>query len=99
MTGLAEGGPLIASHIKPWASSSDTEKIEGFNGLLLSPHIDYLFDAGLISFGDDGELLISKSLDPQILRTWNLPTQLNVGAFRPEQTKYLSYHRGKIFIK
>ena len=43
---------LIASHIKPWRDSTATEKLDGNNGLLLSPHIDKLFDIGYITFAD-----------------------------------------------
>jgi hypothetical protein len=53
---------LRASHIKPWAKSSDPERLDPFNGLLLSPNLDLLFDRGLISFEDDGTLLFSSSL-------------------------------------
>lgn len=49
---------LIASHIKPWAESSEIEKMEEDNGILLSVHIDALFDKGLISFSPDtGEII------------------------------------------
>jgi hypothetical protein len=46
---------LWASHIKRWAAcGSDDERLDVFNGLLLAPHIDALFDGGWISFADDG---------------------------------------------
>jgi hypothetical protein len=44
LTGVDNPRSLIASHIKPWRSSSDTEKLDGYNGLLLAPHVDKLFD-------------------------------------------------------
>ena len=50
---------LRASHIKPWRDSSNQERLEGENGLLLTPSIDHLFDRGFISFEDNGTLLIS----------------------------------------
>ena len=50
VTGITDQRLLIASHIKPWAVSSDKEKLDGCNGLLLSPR---LFERGLISFGND----------------------------------------------
>lgn len=53
---------LRVSHIKPWAASSDAERLDPFNGLLLCAHIDALFDRGLISFFDDGRMLVSSSL-------------------------------------
>ena len=41
---------LIASHIKPWAVSSDDEKLDPKNGFMLSPLYDKLFDRGLMTF-------------------------------------------------
>ena len=56
---------LIASHIVPWSQSSDEEKLDVNNGILLSPNIDALFDKHLISFENDGSILISTKLSPQ----------------------------------
>ena len=49
---------LIASHIVPWAKSTDEEKVSRYNGLLLPANYDYLFDRHLISFSQDGNLLL-----------------------------------------
>jgi hypothetical protein len=84
---------LRASHIKPWRTSDDTEKQDGDNGLLLAPHIDALFDKGLISFADDGSMLLSEKLDPAVLQRWGIRYPLNVGPFREGQKKYLRHHR------
>jgi putative restriction endonuclease len=84
---------LRASHIKPWCKSDDREKLDGYNGLLLAPHVDLLFDRGWISFSDDGKLLVSDKLDRTVLTAWGIPENLNVGGFRPEQCKYLAWHR------
>lgn len=67
VTGISIPEHLIASHIKPWHESTDEERISGHNGLLLAPHIDHLFDGRWISFGDDGSLLISQSLNQDVL--------------------------------
>ena len=50
---------LIASHIKPWAASNNRERISSDNGLLLSATYDRLFDQGLISFENNGHILLS----------------------------------------
>lgn len=50
---------LIASHIVPWSQSNDEEKLDVNNGILLSPNVDALFDKHLISFENDGLILIS----------------------------------------
>ena len=49
---------LIASHIVPWKEASDNERLDVENGILLSPTIDALFDKHLISFNDDGSIII-----------------------------------------
>lgn len=88
---------LIASHIKPWRYSTNEERLDGENGLLLAPHIDKLFDNGWISFSEDGELLISSPSIERILVGWKIPSNLNVGSFTPQQKTYLKYHREFIF--
>jgi hypothetical protein len=97
LTGVTDPRLLIASHIKPWVDSSDNEKLDGCNGLLLSPHADRLFDRGLISFENDGTVLISPILDRAILPQWGLDKITAVGSFKPEQCTYLEYHRSERF--
>lgn len=97
VTGVTNIKHLRASHIKPWSVSSKEEKLDGFNGLLLSPHIDHLFDRGFISFMNSGNLLISKELNPIVLDQWNIKGSSNVGAFKVNQGKYLEYHRDVVF--
>ena len=97
VTGLANSDYLIASHIKPWACSNDKEKLDGNNGLLLSPHIDKLFDQGYISFSNDGKILISEKISPNVISKWCINNKLNVGKFNNLQQLYLEYHRANIF--
>ena len=97
ITGVADPHFLIASHIKPWRDCADHEKLDGSNGLLLSPHVDQLFDLGLISFADDGTVLKSAKLPPEVWSAWGLDPIVNVGAFKKEQTSYLIFHRYAIF--
>jgi putative restriction endonuclease len=99
LTGVTDPRLLIASHIKPWSDSSDKEKLDGRNGLLLSPHADRLFDRGLISFENDGTVLVSTTLDQTTLSQWGFSKITNVGAFKPEQCTYLEYHRTERFKK
>lgn len=99
VTGLSDRRHLRASHIKPWRDCDDRERLDGFNGLLLSPHIDHLFDQGHISFTDEGETLMSRRLNPAVLKRWGLVMPRNVGPFAAEQCVYLAYHRAKIFEK
>ena len=97
VTGVTNIKHLRASHIKPWAASDNNEKLDGFNGLLLSPHVDHLFDRGYISFKNSGDLLVSKELNPTILEQWSLDISKNVGSFKANQNKYLEYHRDAVF--
>ena len=96
ITGAIGQGYFIASHIKPWLISNNIEKLDGHNGLLLSPHIDRLFDKGYVSFSDEGDLLISKYCDSNIIRAWGIK-ETNTGSFKNEQKVYLNYHRNHIF--
>jgi hypothetical protein len=98
VTGVTNIKHLRASHIKPWAASSDHEKIDGYNGLLLSPHIDHLFDRGFISFEDSGDMLISKALSQSVLDKWSLDSGKNVGKFEQPHHGYLEYHRDVVFL-
>lgn len=96
VTGASNPKHLIASHIKPWSKSDNRERLDGNNGLLLSPHIDHLFDKGHITFSDNGDLLISASADREALEKWHV-RQTNVGTFNVYQLTYLRYHRESVF--
>ena len=97
LTGLLDRRHLRAIHIKPWRVANDAEKLDGCNGLLLSPHLEHLFCRGYISFDDSGELLVSRYLNPAVLDKWGLHLPRFVVAFRPEQCRYLDYHRLEVF--
>ena len=83
---------LISSHIVPWSESNDEERLDVDNGILLSPMIDSLFDRHLISFDDDGTLLISSKLSSKNIKKLNLlecpSISLNEGML-----KYIKRHR------
>jgi putative restriction endonuclease len=63
ITGVDNEAHLIASHCKPWRDSNNEERLDGENGLLLTPSIDHLFDRGFIGFEDSGRLIISPVAD------------------------------------
>lgn len=96
LTGITNPVLLVASHIKPWAESTNEEKLDGNNGLLLSPHVDKLFDRGWISFSDKGDVLIKEAVR-DVFNRWALPIK-NVGSFNKKQQTYLEYHRYKFKI-
>lgn len=97
VTGITNIKHLRASRIKPWAAPNNSEKLDGFNGLLLSPHVDHLFDREVISFQDSGDLLVSPELNLLVLTQWSIRTAQNVGGFDHKQQGYLDYHRDLIF--
>ena len=92
---------LVGSHIKPWRDSNNDERLDGANGLLLTPSIDHLFDRGFISFRDNGDLLVSPVAERLSLQRMGVATEggVNVGRFSPAQARYLEFHRDDVFLK
>ena len=97
LTGVDDARFLIASHIKPWRHCSNYEKLDGNNGLFLSPHVDRLFDRGWISFSREGDILCASPQTRLIMTGWNLNPDRNVGPFNEAQEQYLAHHRTKIY--
>ena len=97
VTGVDKPELLIASHIKPWATSDNEERLNGHNGLFLSPHVDKLFDSGFISFENNGEILVSPSLDNNVLDRWSIDPSSKVKNFGGEQAYFLEAHRRAVF--
>jgi HNH endonuclease len=86
---------LRASHIKPWATSSDRERLDPENGLLLSAHLDVLFDSFLISFSDNAEILISDRINVEDSRILKLKDfKLSKPPSKKMKT-FLAFHRGE----
>lgn len=85
---------LVASHIKPWNKSNNTERIDPFNGLLLLPTYDKLFDLGLISFSEEGDILISNQLKHYNLLSLSNDIRIAVSN---NHLKYLYFHNRIIF--
>jgi hypothetical protein len=100
ITHVANPEHLIASHCKPWRHATNEERLDGENGLLLTPSIDHLFDRGFVSFEDDGRLLISPVADQVSLTRMGVPTDepVLVGAFSSGQRRYLDFHRTDVFL-
>jgi predicted restriction endonuclease len=87
---------LIASHIKPWKKSDNQEKINKYNGLLLLPTYDKLFDLGFISFDDNGKIIFSNSLNN--FDKLGIDSNIVID-IKNENKKYLKYHRDEILKK
>ncbi len=94
VTGFKETGLLVASHIKPWSASSDAERLDPFNGLLLIPNLDRAFDAGYITFSESGKIQLSPLLSE--------PNKLGIEAgmeivLSPKHQSFLKFHREEVF--
>lgn len=97
VTGCQQIELLRASHIKPWRCSSNTERLDIYNGLLLLPNLDACFDSGLISFDDNGKILISSKLDQSTLRQLCIDSNLKMSRVEQRHKDYLQYHRENRF--
>ena len=97
VTRVDDSRHLKASHIKPWRDAADAERLDGSNGLLLSPHIDHLFDGGYITFSTDQSLVIVPEVRDSLLDAWGIDAGVRVGDFSREQNAYLDYHRANVF--
>ena len=84
---------LIASHIKPWSESSNEEKLDRYNGLLLLPNYDKLFDKHLISFDDDGKIIISSQIKEEEYKVLGISANDKLFKILPENKPYLKIHR------
>ena len=98
LTGLDIEPLLIASHIKPWSVCDDNERLCRFNGLMLAPNIDRLFDNGLITFDTDGTIKISPTIDSENQKRLGISPDMKL-KIRPESEKYFEYHRNHVFPK
>lgn len=89
---------LVASHIKPWCLSNDIEKLDVFNGFILTPLYDKLFDSGLITFTSNKMTYISPSLSQNTIKCLNLHNEFLSNLPTEGREKYLEFHNEKIFI-
>lgn len=101
ITGVSNPIHLVASHSKPWRDSSNDERLDGENGLLLTPSIDHLFDRGFIGFDDSGDLIISPVAHLPSLQRMGIETGhvVNVGGFSAGQRRYLDFHRNAVLLR
>jgi hypothetical protein len=112
LTGISNPLLLRASHIKPWRlCETAAERLDGMNGLLLSPDADHLFDRGFITFDHTGAVRPSPRVSASDLQRLGFdqlaverfgfeeaPTNWNVGEFLPGQQAYLAFHRQHVFV-
>jgi predicted restriction endonuclease len=101
VTGVENPVHLVASHCKPWRDSTNVERLDGENGLLLTPSIDHLFDRGFIGFENNGKLIISPVAHRPSLERMGVETEqiVNVGGFSSGQKQFLDFHRNSVFLE
>lgn len=94
VTGFKDTNLLVASHIKPWRDCNSKERLEGFNGLLLTPNLDKAFDSGLITFAPAGPITLSPQLtEPEKL---GISADMRVNLHAQHQP-FMEFHRGVVF--
>ena len=93
ITGISIPTFLRASHAKPWRDSTDRERLDVHNGLLLAAHLDIAFDQGFMSVAADGSVLISDKLPSREREVLGFREGLRIEGLRPEHAPYLTWHR------
>ena len=100
ITGVDDERFLIASHIKPWSVSDNHERLSVYNGLLLTPNFDKLFDAGFITFKNDGTLIVSDNISSENIKRLDIPYNQKFKLCDSAEFKHnMEYHRDVLFTK
>jgi len=98
LTGCSLKDILISSHIKGWSECNDSERLDPDNGILLSPNVDSLFDKHLISFNDNGSMILSERISNEELEVLGLKSSMFIKV--TEGMKYyLEFHRSRLLQK
>lgn len=99
ITMISDERLLIASHIKPWAASNDTEKTDPCNGYMLSPMIDKLFDRGFITFTESRHIVLSEFISPYTWKQIVLKNDTFYSAIPMDDKRieYLKFHHNSVF--
>lgn len=95
VTGCSILAILKSSHIVPWSESNNEERLDVNNGILLSPDVDALFDRYLISFEDDGGMILSKKVAEKDLLALGIDTSVKI-PIREGMKSYLKRHRERL---
>lgn len=98
ITMITDDRLLIASHIKPWIDSDTFEKTDPYNGFMLSPTFDFLFDRGFMSFTNDKKVMLSPFLSKMTYSKIGISDNKIIPMLPiAGREKYLEYHRENIF--
>lgn len=95
VTGFDRLNVLIASHILPWAKANDNERLDVYNGILLSPTYDALFDRNLISFENNGKIILSTTIEMDAFKKIGVTGKERIANLSPNNFAYLDKHRNQ----
>jgi hypothetical protein len=95
LTGITDTALLRASHIVPWSDCNDEQRLDVHNGLLLSALWDAAFDQGLVSFADDGTLLIGRKLSGAARKILGVDAVSPLRGLRDAHRANLAAHRSR----
>lgn len=98
VTGYSKNEILIASHILPWKEASNEERLDVNNGILLSPTYDALFDKHLISFENDGKIILSERLHQTNFTVLGITGKESIKHFSSDNYVYLDKHRNHLLV-
>lgn len=93
ITKFPNTGLLVASHIKPWAISNNKDRLDPYNGLLLSPNYNALFDRFLISFSSEGKIMKSDLVDWADLKKLDIQKGVVLDRLTPKHHLFLENHQ------
>ena len=89
---------LVASHIRPWYASDNIQRLDLYNGLLLQPNLDKLFDRGYITFDLQGKIQCSNLLDNHDRKLLGIDKSMRLLKMEEMHKKYLRYHQENCFM-
>lgn len=94
VTGCTQPEVLRASHVMPWRDADNAQRLNPANGILLAANIDALFDRFLISFENDGRMLVANRVAHSCRELFGLPAPLR-SSLTVEERSFLAYHRNR----
>jgi len=98
VTGCTVNEVLKASHAKPWKDcTSDAERLNVYNGFLLTANLDALFDKGYVSFSDDGTIMISASISSEDFQRLGIYSDMKLRWIEKEHLEFLDFHHKKVW--
>lgn len=100
VTGCTLKEALRASHAKPWKDcTSDAERLNVYNGFLLTANLDALFDKGYISFTNDGLIMLSSvfEFDGADMRGLGITSDMKLRWVEEKHLEFLDYHHKNVW--